>query len=56
MYGYSLPDGRSQPGSAASSTAMRPETLEGYATAAGFGRLAVLPIRTDLWHLCQLHR
>ncbi|MGH2679337.1 MAG: class I SAM-dependent methyltransferase [Actinomycetota bacterium] len=60
MYGYSilicLPDGRSQPGSVATGTAMRPETLERYATAAGFGRLEVLSIQTDFWRFYQLHR
>jgi 2-polyprenyl-3-methyl-5-hydroxy-6-metoxy-1,4-benzoquinol methylase len=60
MYGYSilvcLPDGRSQPGSAATGTVMRPDTLARYATQAGFGRIEVLPIQADFWRFYQLHR
>lgn len=48
MYGYSLlvclPDSLSTPGSVATGTVMRPETLERYARSAGFGSAEVLPI------------
>jgi 2-polyprenyl-3-methyl-5-hydroxy-6-metoxy-1,4-benzoquinol methylase len=58
MYGYSilicLPDGRSQPNSAATGTAMRPDTLRSYATEAGFARVEVLPIETDFWRFYRL--
>ena len=47
MYGYSLficlPDGLSTPGSVGTGTVMRPETLRGYAGAAGFSDIEVLP-------------
>jgi len=60
MYGYSilicLPDGRSHPDSAATGTAMRPETLRRYATEAGFSELEVLPIETDFWRFYRLRR
>ena len=58
MYGYSilvcLPDGRSQPDSAATGTAMRPSTLERYAKEAGFDSVEVLPIETDFWRFYRL--
>lgn len=48
MYAYSLficlPDSMSTPGSVATGTVMRPSTLRGYAEAAGFSRVEVLPI------------
>jgi predicted O-methyltransferase YrrM len=48
MYGYSLfcclPDGLSHPPSVGTGTVMRPDTLRGYARAAGFADLEVLPI------------
>jgi hypothetical protein len=60
MYGSSiliyLPDGRSQPGSAVTRTAMCPDMLHRYATEAGFADLELLPIRTDFWRFCRLHR
>ena len=60
MYGYSilicLPDGRSQPNSAATGTAMRPATFERYATEAGFASVEILPIETDFWRFYRLHR
>jgi 2-polyprenyl-3-methyl-5-hydroxy-6-metoxy-1,4-benzoquinol methylase len=58
MYGYSilvcLPDGRSQPDSAATGTVMRPETLRRYATEAGFDDVEILPIETDFWRFYRL--
>jgi SAM-dependent methyltransferase len=60
MYGYSilicLPDARSHPDSAATGTAMRPETFARYATEAGFREVEVLPIETDFWRFYRLHR
>lgn len=48
MYGFSLlmclPDGMAHPASAATGTVMRPDTLRGYARAAGFAGAEVLPI------------
>ncbi|MBT2225400.1 class I SAM-dependent methyltransferase [Nonomuraea sp. NEAU-A123] len=48
MYGFSLliclPDGMSDPPSAATGTVMRPETLRRYAREAGFADVEVLPI------------
>ena len=48
MYGYSLflclPDSLSTPGSVGTGTVMRRSTLEGYASAAGFASVEVLPI------------
>ena len=48
MYGYSLlvclPDGRSDPPSAATGTVMRPSTLTAYAREAGFAEVEVLPV------------
>ncbi|GAB2621789.1 class I SAM-dependent methyltransferase [Pseudactinotalea suaedae] len=60
LYGWSvlicLPDSMSHPGSVATGTVMRPETLRGYATAAGFSDVEVLPIEHDLWRFYQLLR
>ncbi|ABG94086.1 S-adenosylmethionine-dependent methyltransferase [Rhodococcus jostii RHA1] len=48
MYGFSLtvclPDGMNHTPSAGTGTVMRPSTLRGYAEAAGFGTMDVLPI------------
>ena len=48
MYAYSLfvclPDGLSHPPSVGTGTVMRPDTLRGYARAAGFADIEVLPI------------
>jgi SAM-dependent methyltransferase len=48
LYGFSvlhcLPAGRTDEHSAATGTVMRPATFEGYATAAGFGSVTILPV------------
>jgi 2-polyprenyl-3-methyl-5-hydroxy-6-metoxy-1,4-benzoquinol methylase len=53
MYGFSvlhcLAVGMDDEGSAATGTAIRPATLRGYALAAGFARMEVLPIDNDFW-------
>lgn len=58
MYGLSLfvclPDGMSHEGSVGTGTVMRSSTLEGYATAAGFSGIEVLPIENDLWRFYEL--
>jgi len=58
FYGWSLfdclPAGRAQTPSAATGTAMRPDTLRGYAEAAGFSRFEVLPIEHDAFRLYLL--
>jgi SAM-dependent methyltransferase len=58
MYGFSLllclPDGRSHGPSSATGTVMRPDTLRGYARAAGFADIEVLPIENDLWRFYRL--
>jgi len=58
MYGFSilhcLPVGLAEGPSAATGTALRPETLRGYAEAAGFGGVAVLPIENDFWRFYRL--
>ncbi|MGY1815784.1 class I SAM-dependent methyltransferase [Blastococcus sp. SYSU D00820] len=60
MYGYSLtcclPDGRSTSPSAATGTVMRPGTLAGYARAAGFARVEVLPVEHDFFRFYRLHQ
>ncbi len=60
MYGYSITccllDGRSHEHSAATGTVMRQNTLEGYAAAAGFSRVTVLPIDHDFFRFSRLHR
>ena len=57
-YGWSLfdclPAGRAQTPSAATGTVMRPDTLRGYAEAAGFSRFEVLPIEHDAFRLYLL--
>ena len=59
MYGFSvvhcLPVGRADhEESAATGTAMRPETLRGYAREAGFSNVDVLPIENDFWRFYRL--
>jgi 2-polyprenyl-3-methyl-5-hydroxy-6-metoxy-1,4-benzoquinol methylase len=58
MYGFSvlfcLPTVREEQPSAATGTAIRPHTVEGYATEAGFGSVDVLPIENDLWRFYLL--
>ncbi len=58
MYGFSvfhcLAVGREEQPSAATGTAMRPETLRGYAEAAGFAGFAILPIENDFWRFYRL--
>jgi ubiquinone/menaquinone biosynthesis C-methylase UbiE len=58
FYGWSLfdclPAGRAQTPSAATGTAMRPDTLRGFAEAAGFSRFEVLPIEHDAFRLYLL--
>lgn len=59
LYGFSLlvclPDSMSTPGSAATGTVLRPSTMRGYATEAGFARIDILPIDHDIWRFYQLH-
>ncbi len=59
LYGFSLliclPDSMSTPGSAATGTVLRPGTMRGYATEAGFTRIDILPIDHDVWRFYQLH-
>jgi 2-polyprenyl-3-methyl-5-hydroxy-6-metoxy-1,4-benzoquinol methylase len=58
MYGFSLfhclAVGLEEQPSAATGTAMRPETLRKYAEEAGFGRFEVLPIENDFWRFYRL--
>ena len=58
MYGMSmficLPDGMSHPGSVATGTVMRPDTLRGYAREAGFADLDILDIDNELFRFYQL--
>jgi 2-polyprenyl-3-methyl-5-hydroxy-6-metoxy-1,4-benzoquinol methylase len=59
MYGFSvvhcLPVGRADhEDSAATGTAMRPETLREYAREAGFSNVDVLPIENDFWRFYRL--
>lgn len=58
MYGWSvlhcLPVGMADQPSAATGTAMRPETLREYALAAGFHDVEVLPIENDFWRFYRL--
>lgn len=59
MYGYSvlhcLPVGRAEQPSAGTGTAMRPDTLTGYALSAGFTDVDVLPIENDFWRFYRLN-
>jgi len=58
FYGWSLfdclPSGLAGNPSVGTGTVMRPETLRGYATAAGFTRFDVLPIEHDAFRLYLL--
>ena len=58
MYGFSLlcclPDGRAHEHSVATGTVMRPATLEGYATDAGFGAIEILPLDNDFFRFYRL--
>ena len=58
MYGFSLmcclPDGRNAAESVATGTVMRPSTLEGYVTDAGFAGIEILPIDNDFFRFYQL--
>lgn len=58
MYGYSvlhcLPVGMAGQPSAATGTAMRPDTLRRYADEAGFHGLEILPIENDFWRFYRL--
>jgi precorrin-6B methylase 2 len=58
MYGWSittcLPDGRSRQPSRATGTVMRPDTLRGYATEAGYGSVDVLEVENDFFRFYQL--
>jgi 2-polyprenyl-3-methyl-5-hydroxy-6-metoxy-1,4-benzoquinol methylase len=58
FYGWSvfhcLPVSRVEQPSAATGTAMRPSTLEGYAREAGFEAVEVLPIQNDFWRFYRL--
>ncbi|MGH2994914.1 MAG: class I SAM-dependent methyltransferase [Gaiellaceae bacterium] len=57
-YGWSvlhcLPVGMAEQPSAATGTAMRPETLRGYALEAGFREVEILPIEHDFWRFYRL--
>src|SRR5918995_2442051 len=57
-YGFSvlfcLPVSRSEDPSAATGTAMRPHTMEGYAAAAGYASCETLPIENDLFRFYLL--
>jgi len=58
LYGISLfvclPDSLSNEPSVGTGTVMRPETLDRYATEAGFDRSEVLPIENDMWRFYRL--
>ncbi|MGB3687319.1 MAG: methyltransferase domain-containing protein [Ornithinimicrobium sp.] len=58
MYGLSLmiclPDGLSHTPSVGTGTVMRPDTLRGYAQAAGFGDIEILDIENDLFRFYRL--
>ena len=58
MYGFSvfhcLAVGREEQPSAATGTAMRPDTLREYAEGAGFTRFEILPIENDFWRFYRL--
>jgi SAM-dependent methyltransferase len=58
MYGYSLtcclPDSLSTEPSVGTGTVMRPSTLEGYARAAGFDGIEVLPVEHDFFRFYRL--
>ncbi len=58
MYGWSvlhcLPVGMADQPSAATGTAMRPDTLRGYVAEAGFSGFEILPIENDFWRFYRL--
>jgi 2-polyprenyl-3-methyl-5-hydroxy-6-metoxy-1,4-benzoquinol methylase len=58
MFGWSitccLPDGLATPGSVATGTVMRPDTLRRYATDAGFDTVDVLPVNDDFFRFYRL--
>ena len=58
MYGWSalhcLPVGMAEHPSAGTGTVMRPHTLRGYATDAGFSTIEILPVAFDYWHFYRL--
>jgi 2-polyprenyl-3-methyl-5-hydroxy-6-metoxy-1,4-benzoquinol methylase len=58
LYGFSvlhcLPVGLAETPSAGTGTLMRPDTLRGYATEAGFRAVDILPIEHDLWRFYRL--
>jgi 2-polyprenyl-3-methyl-5-hydroxy-6-metoxy-1,4-benzoquinol methylase len=58
FYGFStlccLPAGMAEQPTAATGTVMRPATLQGYAQAAGFRDIEILPIEHDLFRLYRL--
>jgi 2-polyprenyl-3-methyl-5-hydroxy-6-metoxy-1,4-benzoquinol methylase len=60
MYGWSalhcLPVGMVDPPAAGTGTVMRPATLSGYATDAGFEGFEILPIDHDFWRFYRLSR
>ena len=51
---HCLPVGRSESPSAATGTVMRPDTLRGYASEAGFTDIETLPIEHDLFQFYRL--
>lgn len=53
---HCLPVGRSEDGSAATGTVMRPSTLRGYAADAGYTSVDVLPIEHDLFRFYKLNQ
>jgi 2-polyprenyl-3-methyl-5-hydroxy-6-metoxy-1,4-benzoquinol methylase len=58
-YGYSalhcLAVAMGDPTSAMTGTVMRPATLRRYATEAGFSRVDILPIESDVWRFYRLY-
>jgi len=60
LYGFSvlhcLPAGRTHEHSAATGTVMRPDTFTGYATAAGFQSVTVLPVEHPFFRFYRLGR
>jgi hypothetical protein len=55
MYGYSvlfcLPNTRAEPGSVATGTVIRPETMLRYGREAGYRSVTILPIAHDVFRL-----
>ena len=49
-----LPVGMAEQPSAGTGTAMRPDTLRGYAEEAGFSEFEILPIENDFWRFYRL--